>query len=74
LRPAQDCELGYGAALVWMEIEELTPTRFRERQIDRWSGSFILPANGLHTFNQEDGVSVIDMKRPVWKWSRRPRP
>src|SRR5262249_32249988 len=30
LRPAQDCERGYGTGLVWLEITELTLDRFIE--------------------------------------------
>jgi hypothetical protein len=67
LRPAQDCESGYGSALVWLEIEELTPERFSERELLHWPGS-VLKADGLHTFNLEGNLAVVDMRRTVWKW------
>jgi hypothetical protein len=67
-RPAQDCEAGYGAGLVWMEIEELTPLGFREREIGRWNGDQFLPAEGLHTFNQSGRWAAFDVNRTLWKW------
>ena len=66
LRPAQDCEGGYGSALVWLEIEELTTGRFKEREIARWPGSAAL-ADGIHTFNFDQGLGAIDRRRAIWK-------
>ena len=67
LRPAQDCETGYGSTLVWLEIEVLTPTHFSEREIVRWSKSDIPKAEGMHTFNCSDEVGVVDFKRTRWR-------
>ena len=69
LRPAQDCEIAYGTSLVWLEIEELTPKHFSERKIARWRGNTVMNAKGLHTFNREEEVGVIDIRRTTWKWS-----
>ncbi len=66
LRPAQDCESGYGSGLVWLEIEELTTDRFKEREIARWPGSAAL-ADGIHTFNFDQELGAIDRKRAIWK-------
>jgi hypothetical protein len=66
VRPAQDCETTYGSALVWLEIEELTPERFSEREIARWSGP-AMKADGIHTFNRDIDVGVMDIKRNLWK-------
>jgi hypothetical protein len=66
LRPAQDCEESYGGGLVWLEIEELTNASFREKEITRWPGR-AAKADGLHTFNCDSGVAVIDIKRNVSK-------
>ena len=68
LRPAQDCERGYGGALVWLEINELTLHHFSEREIARWPGSAALHADGIHTFNCDGRLGVIDMRRVIWKW------
>jgi len=75
LRPAQDCESGYGAGLVWLEIEELTPDRFIERELARWTGAE-LGADGTHTFNCEGELNAIDLRYSIWKEGilrRRPR-
>jgi len=69
-RPAQDCESGYGSALVWCEICELTPERFDEREVGRWHAHEPLNADGFHTFGcDENALGVIDIKRVVWKYS-----
>ncbi|MEK9284616.1 MULTISPECIES: hypothetical protein [unclassified Bradyrhizobium] len=74
LRPAQDCESGYGSALVWLEIEELTTDRFKEREIARWPGNAAL-ADGIHTVNFDQELGAIDRRQAVWKfpffWSSR---
>jgi hypothetical protein len=71
LRPAQDCENGYGCAVVWLEIEELTTDSFREKEIARWSASAILNAEGIHTFNCDQKIGAIDTRRRMWSFPRR---
>jgi len=63
-RPAQDCSAGYGTALAWCEIKELTPDNFREEVVAR-----IAPKHGyagIHTYSRAAGYEVIDLKRKVW--------
>ena len=67
IRPAQDCESGYGTALVWCEINELTPEHFDEREVGRWTGKGFMKIKGLHTFDYDDGLAAIDIMRTVWK-------
>src|SRR5262249_43618334 len=67
LRPAQDCEAGYGTGLVWLEIDELTPHQYREREISRWPGNALRNADGIHTFNRDGRLNVIDIRRVIWK-------
>lgn len=59
IRPAQDCSLQYGREVVFNKITRLTPDEFEEIEIGRlgtpWNGS-----TGCHTFNQLDGVTVVD--------------
>jgi hypothetical protein len=65
-RPAQDCERGYGTAVVINQIIHLDPNRFVETAVRRfeaardWSSS-----DGLHTFNVFGELVVIDAKRRV---------
>jgi hypothetical protein len=63
LRPAQDCERGYGAGIVWHEITELTPERFAEREIASWDGRRDLGVMGIHSFDQVGELQVIDLRR-----------
>ena len=61
-RPAQDCEEGYGAGIVWHEVVELTPTRFREVEVAHIKAPRALGFDGLHTFDQIGGLEVVDFK------------
>jgi hypothetical protein len=61
-RPAQDCEEGYGAGIVWHEIVELTPTRFREVEVAHIEAPRILGFDGLHTYDRIGELEVVDFK------------
>lgn len=56
-RPAQNCELRYGAA---MEIQEFIPIDFSFNTIRRIEPTSKQYALGIHTFNYYQGVSVVD--------------
>lgn len=71
LRPAQDCDRTYGAGIVWFEITELTPTRFKERQIAHWDGRAELGMDGLHSFDQLGPLQAIDFKGAVYRGAAR---
>lgn len=62
LRPAQDCEHGYGAKLAWYDVMELTPDTFVERRIGEWDPAMFGDFNGLHTYDGLNDVQVIDLK------------
>lgn len=68
IRPAQNCEESYGAALLFCEITELTTTTYAERPL------FIKhpPArrSGLHTWNSVGDFSVVDIKMDLNRWAR----
>lgn len=67
IRPAQNCEREYGAALTFREITELTTTTYAERTM-----SVRNPPRGhqgLHTWNAVGGITVIDLKTQLRKWS-----
>ncbi len=65
LRPAQDCEDGYGSAIAWCEIDKLTPTEFEERVVSRTKGARQQGYNGMHTYNADDAFEVVDLKRSI---------
>lgn len=56
-RPAQNCELRYGAA---MEIQEFNPYDFSFKTIRRIEPSSKRYSLGIHTFNHYNGISVVD--------------
>ncbi len=63
-RPAQDCSVTYGGALVIHELGELTPTRFEEWPVARLEPDPKGPyPHGLHTLNALGSGVVIDGKR-----------
>jgi len=74
-RPAQDCSRTYGGALTIMEIEELTPERFRERPVLRLEPDPRGPyPDGLHHLVVEDDRIYLDAKRQrydSWLWLKR---
>jgi hypothetical protein len=60
LRPAQDCSIGYGYAIVLNEILRLTPTEFEERTVDTILPDWQPGLLGTHTLNASSRFEVID--------------
>jgi glycosyltransferase involved in cell wall biosynthesis len=60
IRPAQDCAPDYGAAIVFNEVLELSPTRYRERELARVAPSWLPGLWGCHTYSSIGGTEVID--------------
>ena len=66
-RPAQDCAAFYGRAVRLMQIEELTPQSYREREValieapTRWNAKGY-KAIGTHTYNESENYIVSDIK------------
>jgi hypothetical protein len=62
-RPAQDCSIRYGYAVVINRIETLDEDRYVETPVDRllprWSPDLL----GVHTFNFAAGLTAIDCLR-----------
>jgi hypothetical protein len=61
-RPAQDCEDSYGSGVVWHQIVELSPSRFREVEIARVMAPRELGFDGHHTFDEIGPLQAIDVK------------
>lgn len=59
-RPAQCCAPVYGAAVVFNEVLELSPERYRERQVSRLDPTWTPLQDGCHTFNAAGGRQVLD--------------
>jgi hypothetical protein len=60
IRPAQDCAPGYGAAVVFNEILELDPIRYRERVLSRLAPDWDTSLDGCHTYSAAGGIEVLD--------------
>jgi hypothetical protein len=72
-RPAQDCSVTYGGAIVLNRILELTPTRFREEAAARLAPDPKGPyPDGLHTLCPAGHVTLIDGKRRFVALGRAP--
>ena len=63
LRPVQDCSQGYGSALAWCEIVELTEIGFAEVVIARHACPAGSRYYGLHTYNRTASFETVDLKR-----------
>jgi hypothetical protein len=68
IRPGQDCETGYGVALVFCEVVECSRTSYAERIVRRQEPP--RGCQGIHTWNTCGGLAVIDLKRARSRWGR----
>ncbi|MGV8940238.1 MAG: glucosamine inositolphosphorylceramide transferase family protein [Lysobacter sp.] len=62
IRPAQDCAPSYGAAIVFNEICELSPDRYRERVLGQLEASWTKGLDGCHTYSASGAFEVIDAR------------
>lgn len=67
IRPAQNCSPYSGKSVVLNEIEELSPTAFRERVFKeiqpRWNSIY---NQGMHTLNFSGPYLIVDTKRHIF--------
>jgi len=60
IRPAQDCSIRYGYAIVLNEVLTLTRERYAERELEvilpRWRAGL----DGTHTINSTESIEVVD--------------
>jgi hypothetical protein len=68
IRPAQNCEESYGAALLFCEITELTSTTYAERPL--FMKRPPPRCSGLHTWNSVGDLTVVDIKMDLNRWAR----
>jgi hypothetical protein len=63
-RPAQDCSVTYGGAVVINRIGRLTPEEFAEQPVKRLAPAAQGPyPHGLHTLSGAGNVTLVDGKR-----------
>ena len=63
IRPAQDCSVRYGYALVLNEVLKLSPTEYEERQQEVILPDWMPGIFATHTLNFTSNVEVIDATR-----------
>jgi hypothetical protein len=65
-RPAQDCSVTYGGAVVINRIERMTPEEFSEQVVTRLAPAADGPyPHGLHTLSSAGNVTLVDGKRHI---------
>ena len=62
-RPTQDCSNGYGSALTWCEVMELSETGFSERLIAHQSCPAGSGCSGPHSYSRNAAYEAVDFKR-----------
>lgn len=62
IRPAQDCTINYGRAVVFNEILELTPETYRERALGRLDADWYPHLHGCHTYDTNGRLEMVDGK------------
>ena len=72
VRPAQDCSVTYGGAVVLNEIMRLDKTGFHEVLLPRLQPDSVYP-DGLHTFCPAGDTTLVDGKRWAFRASDVPR-
>ncbi|VXA95117.1 conserved hypothetical protein [Burkholderia sp. 8Y] len=60
IRPAQDCEREYGAALRFWEITALSASHYAETQVAVMNAPS--SRSGVHTWNRTGDITVVDIK------------
>lgn len=67
-RPSQDCSRTYGYATVLNEIVQLNADCYEERPVGRIEPRWAPGLIATHTFNQIDGLVVVDALKLRRKW------
>jgi hypothetical protein len=63
-RPAQDCSVTYGGAIIINRIDRLTPEEFAEQAVRRLAPAAHGPyPHGLHTLSGAGHLTLVDGKR-----------
>lgn len=64
IRPVQSCLGGYGRFIRFVEIVELTPETYRQRERGRMLAPHGGPVCGVHTYDRNDRFEAIDALAP----------
>lgn len=70
IRPSQDCSGGYGSAVVFNRVEELSGTEYRERSVGTLGTQWYPGNRGTHTYTRTEIWEAIDGRAWVSKRAR----
>lgn len=70
-RPAQDGSRGYGSGITIQRLDRLDDDRFEETPVTRLDPCWHPDVVGIHTVNAIDGLTVVDARRRLVRWSGR---
>jgi hypothetical protein len=68
IRPAQDCSDDYGVAVALRRILRLNEREYAEEFAGRLGPERVAGAEGLHTWNADAGLHLMDVRRRVPRW------
>lgn len=75
IRPGQDCSDGYGYAAQLHRVDVLTETEYQETLVTSITPDWIRGSRGIHTFNQNAELRVLDCKFLISRFGRsKPQP
>jgi hypothetical protein len=63
IRPAQDCSVRYGYALVFSEVLKLSPTEYEEKPIQTIFPDWMRGIFATHTWSESENFEAIDATR-----------
>ena len=66
-RPTQDCRNRYGDGVAFQEVVVLDEHRFEERLVERLTAGGTKAGASVHTFNEVQGFTVIDVAGSAWR-------
>lgn len=69
IRPSQISAPGYGAGIQLNEIIHLSTTNFEEKPIEQLIPNWDKNLMGMHTINQDGGLTIADIQTKRFRWS-----
>ena len=68
IRPAQDCSRRYGYRIVFNRITLLNTKEYEEKTVGAITPGWDKRIRNIHTFNRQDGLTVIDGMTCKFRW------
>lgn len=70
IRPAQDGSIRYGYGIIFYQIDKLNETEYQEKEIRSIQPNWDKKMIGVHTFGQENKLTMIDIRMKNWMWKK----